>query len=369
MLQEEYESEQLIGLIESLFDQKYTGILSIEADVSNDKKSRSCDFIFSKGEIIFTNSQTLDKEQFCKRLGSKTSPDAVKAALLVTKQRVSNAESWQEFIDLLIKMRVFTWEDVAKFVLQSIIQDIEVFATYSGKAKYKPVDSFDLFQENVPKIISWSNVKHKISLRSDQWKRFEPVIPSMDAIPRIVPEKLEKSADSRVKKHLASHVNGQRNLLDIAAKMGKDPLKVAKTYFNWCGDGLIDFEQVSTTNKNLPIVLSVDDSPIIQTMISRALAEVCDVHLADKASTALEILDRLPVKMMLLDLTMPDVDGLEFCQKVRNIPKFKDLPIVMVTARDGLVNRAKGHFAGTNKYLTKPFKPEELRSIVNQYVR
>ena len=103
-------------------------------------------------------------------------------------------------------------------------------------------------------------------------------------------------------------------------------------------------------------------------MIKRALTGICDVHLADRATVALEMLDRLPVKMLLLDLTMPDIDGLEFCQKIRQIPQFDDLPIVMVTARDGLVNRAKGRFAGTNKYLTKPFKPEELKAVVLQYV-
>ena len=369
MFQKEYESGQLFELIESLFDQNYTKILSLETDVASWKRQRSCDFIFDNGRIVFANSQALDNEKFCKILGSKTNPNAVDAALLVTKQRVSNPQSWQEFVDLLIKMRIFTGEDVAKYISQSIAQNLGIFTVYPGKVKYKTVDSFDLFKENVPKIINWSAIKHSVDLRNEQWQRFKPEIPSMDAIPIIVPERLEKTADPRVKQHLANYVNGQRNLLDIAAKMGKDPLKVAKTYFNWCADGLINFEKVLTTNKSLPIVLSVDDSPIIQTMISRALSEICDVHLADKATTALEILDRLPVKMMLLDLTMPDVDGLEFCQKVRNIPKFKDLPIVMVTARDGLVNRAKGHFAGTNKYLTKPFKPEELRSIVNQYVR
>ena len=66
---------------------------------------------------------------------------------------------------------------------------------------------------------------------------------------------------------------------------------------------------------------------------------------------------------------MPDVDGLEFCKTIRAIPKFQDLPIVMVTARDGLVNKMRGRIAGTDKYITKPFEPEELRQVVSQYIK
>ena len=91
--------------------------------------------------------------------------------------------------------------------------------------------------------------------------------------------------------------------------------------------------------------------------------------MAGKAAEALKILNEQPVKLLLLDLTMPDVDGLEFCRSLRKMPQFQDLPIVMVTARDGLINKMKGQIAGTNKYLTKPFSPEELRTVVGQYLQ
>jgi twitching motility two-component system response regulator PilG len=65
---------------------------------------------------------------------------------------------------------------------------------------------------------------------------------------------------------------------------------------------------------------------------------------------------------------MPDIDGLDFCKTIRKIPKFKDLPVIMVTARDGFVDKLKGQIAGTNKYITKPFQPEELLEIVNKYI-
>ncbi|MEL6930603.1 MAG: response regulator [Cyanobacteria bacterium J06600_6] len=367
-LHTEYDSGQLINLIESLSSQKYTGILNLETNIANARKQRACNFVLRNGQVLFAHAQISTNEQFCKILGDKINPSAIDAALLVTKQRVTNTESFQEFVDMSIKMKVFVWEDLEKFVYQSIIQKLEIFSAYPGKVQYQPFNSFDLFQKQIPKNIAWSNLKHTIELREQQWQRFKPTIPRMDAIPLIDREQLQKVSDRKVQQHLDNTVDGQRNLLDIAQRMDRDPLKVAKTYFTWCKNGWVSFGNISATNRKLPIVLSVDDSPIIQTMISRALGGVCEVHLADQATTAMEMLNSLPVKMLLLDLTMPDIDGLDFCQKIRKIPKFSDLPIVMVTARDGLVNRAKGRFAGTNRYLTKPFKPEELRQIVHQYI-
>jgi len=65
---------------------------------------------------------------------------------------------------------------------------------------------------------------------------------------------------------------------------------------------------------------------------------------------------------------MPEVDGLELCRTVRSIPQFRDLPIIMVTARDGFFDKVKGKFAGSNEYLTKPFDAEQLRQVVSRYI-
>ncbi len=115
-------------------------------------------------------------------------------------------------------------------------------------------------------------------------------------------------------------------------------------------------------------VLSVDDSPIVQTAIKRALQKDYKVLLSNNTDTAIKLLSQYQVELLLLDLTLPDTDGLTFCQQIRSQPKFKDLPILMLTARNGLANRARAHFAGADRYLTKPFEPEELKKIVSEYV-
>ncbi len=65
---------------------------------------------------------------------------------------------------------------------------------------------------------------------------------------------------------------------------------------------------------------------------------------------------------------MPDIDGLEMCRTLRSIPKFRNLPIIMLTARDGLIDKLKGQVVGTNRYLTKPFDAQKLLAVINEFV-
>lgn len=63
---------------------------------------------------------------------------------------------------------------------------------------------------------------------------------------------------------------------------------------------------------------------------------------------------------------MPDIDGIEFCKTVRGISKFRDLPVIMLTAKDGLIDKVKGQMAGSTHYLTKPVRKEKLLNVIEK---
>ncbi|WP_448571006.1 response regulator [Trichothermofontia sp.] len=117
-----------------------------------------------------------------------------------------------------------------------------------------------------------------------------------------------------------------------------------------------------------PAVLAVDDSPLIHQLIRDALNPYYHVLVADNAAAALATLYQEPVKVLLLDVTMPEIDGLELCRTVRTLPQFQLLPIVMLTSRDAPFDRVQGRLAGASEYLTKPFDAEELRQVVHKFV-
>lgn len=119
---------------------------------------------------------------------------------------------------------------------------------------------------------------------------------------------------------------------------------------------------------NKPTVLAVDDSPIVQQLLKNALADYYRLLVTGDAMSALSLLFQEPIAVLVLDVMMPDMDGLELCRTIRNLPQFKSLPIIMVTSKDAAFDKIQGQMAGATEYLTKPFEPEQLRQTIHRVV-
>jgi two-component system, OmpR family, response regulator MprA len=116
-------------------------------------------------------------------------------------------------------------------------------------------------------------------------------------------------------------------------------------------------------------VLVVDDEPAVRVALERALRlESYDVELA---ADGREALDRLaagaPPDAVVLDVAMPDVDGLEVCRRLRNAGD--RTPVLMLTARDAVDDRVAGLDAGADDYLVKPFALKELKARLRALLR
>lgn len=117
----------------------------------------------------------------------------------------------------------------------------------------------------------------------------------------------------------------------------------------------------------MPHLLIVDDSPTIRRMVKVALAPLSmDTIEAASGLEAIEQLAVAPISLMVLDLNMPDMHGLEVLGFVRANQKFHNIPIIVLTTRDDAASRDAAAQAGATRYLTKPFKPEALLTEARQ---
>jgi DNA-binding response OmpR family regulator len=123
-----------------------------------------------------------------------------------------------------------------------------------------------------------------------------------------------------------------------------------------------------TNRSGIPKIMVVDDSTVMQEMIKRALANDYQILVADNAVDALAVIYHEQISILLLDVSMPGVDGLELCRTLRSLPQFNTLPIIMLTARDGAFDKVQGRLAGATEYLTKPFETEQLRQVVKNFI-
>ena len=114
-------------------------------------------------------------------------------------------------------------------------------------------------------------------------------------------------------------------------------------------------------------ILVVDDDPKIRSVLGRGLRfEGYDVQLAADGQEALQLARETPFDLVVLDLTMPRMDGLEVCRRLR---RGVSTPILMLTARDAVPDRIVGLDSGADDYLTKPFDFEELLARVRALLR
>ncbi len=120
--------------------------------------------------------------------------------------------------------------------------------------------------------------------------------------------------------------------------------------------------------KELARVLVVDDEPAVRDALRRALAlEGYHVDLAADGAEAMRRLAAQPPDAMILDLLMPEIDGLELCRRIRNAGN--ETPVLVLTARDGVADRVTGLDAGADDYLAKPFALEELLARLRALLR
>ncbi|MGL4377982.1 MAG: response regulator [Microcoleaceae cyanobacterium] len=126
---------------------------------------------------------------------------------------------------------------------------------------------------------------------------------------------------------------------------------------------------MSVTGSQFPTILAVDDSTVMQETIKKALGKEYRVLVADNAVDALSMIYHEPVVLLLLDVSMPGIDGLELCRTVRSLPQHERLPIIMLTARDGAFDKVQGRLAGATEYLTKPFDSDKLRQVIARFIK
>ncbi len=116
-------------------------------------------------------------------------------------------------------------------------------------------------------------------------------------------------------------------------------------------------------------VMVVDDSKTIRRTAETLLAkEGCTVLTAVDGFEALAMIADQQPHIIFVDIMMPRLDGYQTCALIKNNQQFKNTPVIMLSSKDGLFDKAKGRVVGAEQYLTKPFTRDELLSAIRQFV-
>ena len=157
-------------------------------------------------------------------------------------------------------------------------------------------------------------------------------------------------------------------LYEIADELNQTIDYLAQVLSVLIGNGILSaepFQKIEVGNQ--PVIACVDDSQTIQHFVKLALepSGYDVVSLLDPTEALQTLLDKRP-QLILMDIEMPKLDGYELCKMVRQVEILRKTPVVMLTGREGLIDRVRAKMLGTSAYLTKPFNPNEMLSLIQK---
>ncbi len=199
------------------------------------------------------------------------------------------------------------------------------------------------------------------------------------------PEPIQAAVSPRVYASLMQLLDGQRSLRDLAVKLGQDVLNLTQALQPYIQAGWISLVEVadfppidgrgglvvgSDRSAQRPLKIAcVDDSP----MICKAMGQVIRsagydfVAIVEGAKAIPTLLAQKP-DLVFLDLVMPDTNGYEICTSLRKISRFKEIPIVILSGNDGLVDQVRARLLGATDFLSKPMEPIVILSVIRKHL-
>lgn len=118
------------------------------------------------------------------------------------------------------------------------------------------------------------------------------------------------------------------------------------------------------------VIMIVEDSATMRQMVGFTLKRNgYEVIEAEDGSDALGKINGSPINMIITDLNMPNMDGLEFIRNVRQDPSCKYTPIIMLTTESQEAKKSEGRAAGATGWIVKPFSPEQLMAVVEKVIK
>lgn len=250
--------------------------------------------------------------------------------------------------------------------------------------------------KNLPQQFIWLYIDRVVQEASDvrtQWQeaiaeQYDklPIGLSPNSVPFIKKDwQLQAKLSPSTYKNLVKQLNGQNTFWDLAVQFQQPIIPVIRSLLPFIYEDAVGIKEVPDlslprpkrhkTPQNPPKTLNkgkivcIDDSPLVGQQIATLLEplgyEV--ISILDPLKSIQTLLQQKP-QLIFLDLVMPSTNGYELCSFLRKTSEFKETPIVMLTGRDGAIDRLRAKMVGSNQFLSKPVESTEILQTVEKFL-
>lgn len=325
--------------------------------------------------------------------------------------KIAPPQTYQEYI-ILAKLwqqkRIVLQPDLVELIKNIVIEvifDAIQYSVKTGENLHYSTDSSDRPNLLIA-LLRTSDISEQAQLNWESWygaglENYSPNLFPVIERPKILQEK----APLRVYQVIRNLADGTKTLRNLAAKSGWDLIDLTRRLIPLVEAGAIELSSVPTlrefelpsqpekktstptklkkihqvsvpsetkssqTDSSRLLVACVDDSPLV----CKALEQIITpqgyrfISITDSAK-AVPMLLKCKPDFIFLDLMMPVTNGYELCGRLRKTPRFKKVPIVILTGRDGLIDRMRAKLVGSTSFLSKPVEKEPVLTIIDKYL-
>jgi two-component system, chemotaxis family, response regulator PixG len=396
-------------LLSQLADANSSGCFEIEAE------SISWKIYLSQGNIqyVHCSAQVLEQFQYhlsyikcytassaIKQLPNSVLNESASVASQSCEQIYEKVISWllaEQHLDLSQVLQLI--QNITKDNLLSCLWLVTGTSSWQDRAilpNWIPRQIHNSLSLKVAEFLNEAEIKQK------QWQDCSEQLLSVYQCPYFPPSWEEKTLpvsgtlNHKALSSLSQVLKGSTSIRQLSVLLHKDEIKVAKLLSPYIDHQIIylnhpqvpfnkiphiprivnaphDVHEMTQANKveaavKTKKIVCIDDSPTILGEIKRFLdREKFEVTAIDDPIKAVSVVFTIKPDLILLDITMPKINGYKLCGLLRNSGKCDRVPIIMVTGNTGLIDKARAKLSGATDYFTKPFSKQDLNQIVAKY--
>ena len=272
---------------------------------------------------------------------------------------------------------------------RSIIQNLIHETLFDMLGLHQGAFMFELGAPLSPQLttLEISPIILKIAKQIQEWKQFHPLVQSPDQclISGEIDLQTFPNYGDDLLQVLVQWLDGKHSIRRIARYLHRDIVSVTQSIYPYIQRGILQLsapETVESSPKNKPRsapdlhlpkrpprIVCIDDSQVLRQSVEIYLSELgYEVTSLGNPLKAIGLVFQLKPNLILCDIAMPELDGYEICSMLRHSSLFRQIPIIMLTGKEGFIDRIRAEMVGATDYLTKPFSDRELQMLVEKYV-
>lgn len=336
----------------------------------------------SNGQIVYaadrSNSNLLRLRDYLRRYKAEKALDRLTDAPISSMNPPEYAYLW-----LLMENRILTPAQ-GRNIIESTIREtlFDLFNLHQGTF------NFEMGPALAPQLttLEISPLVTKIVKQVQQWKQFHPYIQSPNQCPSIADRaQLQQMLPESALASLEGWADGKTSLRQFSRYFNRDLLAIAGAIYPYVQQGWIQMldgggdtaaalptsssESAWEIPSRAPQIVCIDDDATIGKTVEYILEpKGYQSSAIDQPLAALSRLFQIRPDLILCDIAMPDLDGYEICAMLRSSRAFRATPIIMLTGKEGFIDRVRARQVGATDYLTKPFGEGELLMLVEKYI-